>query len=283
MATQSELGLLSERWTRFGPDDFYHPPVVGSNLRQMGDSSSSVVQKLYAKDIGMLQSIKELYGDKLAATDGAIGHIKDFYFDDQSWAVRYMVVDTGSWLSERQVLISPHAIGNLYHDEKLLLVHLNRKQIEDSPSIELHKPVSRQYEEDYYKYYGFPTYWAGNGLWGTTGFPIMGFPEQPVPTEVKSVSQPPQKGADAHLRSTQATNGYLIQSNDGEVGQVSDFLINFKSWAIQEIVVKTSHFLTRKEFNIPTSKVSRISYEESTVFVNQTKEDLEKSPSCQLI
>jgi hypothetical protein len=117
----------------------------------------------------MLRSVKQLYGDKLGASDGEIGQVKDFYFDDQNWAVRYVVADTGSWLTGRLVLISPHAFGNLDRSGKLLCVNLNRKQIEDSPLIESHKPVSRQYEEEYYRYYGWPYYWQGSGLWGMSG------------------------------------------------------------------------------------------------------------------
>ncbi len=89
----------------------------------------------------MLQSIKELYDDNLGASDGEIGHVKDFYFDDRHWAVRYVVADTGSWLPGRQVLLSPHAIGGLPQSRKRLVVNLTRKQIEDSPSILSHKPV----------------------------------------------------------------------------------------------------------------------------------------------
>ncbi len=124
----------------------------------------------------MLRSIKQLYGDKLGASDGEIGHVKDFYFDDENWAVRYVVADTGSWLPGRLVLISPHAFGNLDQAGNILRVNLTRKQIEGSPSIESHKPVSRQYEEEYYRYYGWPYYWQGDALWGMGGFPILELP-----------------------------------------------------------------------------------------------------------
>src|SRR5471032_2208548 len=107
----------------------------------------------------MLHSIQQRYGEKLRASDGEIGHVKDFYFDDKNWAVRYLVADTGSWLTGRQVLLSPHAVTGLYQPGKLLLLKYTKKQIEDSPSIESHKPVSRQYEADYYQYYGWPNYW----------------------------------------------------------------------------------------------------------------------------
>src|ERR1035437_6817696 len=114
----------------------------------------------------MLRSITQLYGAKLGASDGEIGHAKDFYFDDQNWVVRYLVVDTGSWLSGRKVLISPHAFGSLHEARKLMQVNLTRKQIEKSPLIESHKPVSRQYEEEYFRYYGWPYHWQGGGLGG---------------------------------------------------------------------------------------------------------------------
>src|SRR6478609_7582195 len=130
----------------------------------------------------MLQSIKQLYGDKLRASDGDIGHVQDFYFDDQKWAVRYVVVDTGSWLLDRLVLIAPHAFGSSDQNSNLLTVNLSRQQIEKSPPISSQKPVSRQYEEEYYRYYGWPSYWMGEGIWGLNPSPLMP-PSSLLPTE----------------------------------------------------------------------------------------------------
>ena len=112
----------------------------------------------------MLRSIKQLIGNALGASDGEIGHVKDFYFDDQKWAIRYVVVETGTWLAGRAVLISPHAFGRFHQAEKVLRIRLTRKQIENGPSIDAHKPVSRQYEEEYHRYYGWPYYWQGDAL-----------------------------------------------------------------------------------------------------------------------
>ncbi|MGA2867457.1 MAG: PRC-barrel domain-containing protein [Verrucomicrobiota bacterium] len=229
----------------------------------------------------MLRSVKQLYGDKLGASDGEIGRVKDFYFEDQNWVVRYLVADTGSWLSGRKVLISPHALGSLARAGKVLLVNLTRKQIEDSPSIESHKPVSRQYEEEYYRYYGWPYYWQGSGLWGMSGFPILELPPRPLPGEPATASGR-SESADAHLRSTQAVNGYRIQASDGTIGHICDFMMDDQSWAIRQLVVKTGHRFSGKEVEIPTSKVGRISYEESTVFVNLTGEAVEQSPAHHL-
>jgi hypothetical protein len=223
-----------------------------------------------------------LHGDKLGASDGEIGHVKDFYFDDQNWAVRYVVADTGSWLSGRKVLISPHAFGSLHQAGKLLLVNLTRKQIEDSPSIESHKPVSREYEEEYYRYYGWPYYWQGDGLWGMSGFPILELPAKPLPGELASASGRSPERADAHLRSTQAVNGYHLQASDGTIGHICDFMMDDQSWAIRQLVIKTGHRFSGKEVQIPTSQVDRISYEKSTVFVNLTREAVEQSSAHQV-
>jgi sporulation protein YlmC with PRC-barrel domain len=231
----------------------------------------------------MLRSVKQLYGDKLGASDGEIGHVKDFYFDDQNWVVRYLVADTGSWLPGRQVLISPHAFGSLDQAGKLLLVNLTRKQIEDSPSIESHKPVSRQYEEEYYRYYGWPYYWQGAGLWGLSGFPILELPPESLPGEPATASGRLPENADAHLRSTQAVNGYHIHASDGTIGHICDFMMDDQSSAIRQLIIKTGHRFSGKEVQIPTSQVDRISYDESTVFVRMTREAVEQSPENSLV
>lgn len=230
----------------------------------------------------MLQSIKQLYGNKLGASDGDIGHVKDFYFDDQSWAVRYVVAETGQWLPGRQVLLSPHAFRSSHPAGKALLVNLSRKQIEDSPSIETHKPVSRQYEEEYHRYYGWPYYWEGDGLWGgMRGFPIVEQPPKFLPDEPAADRQ--HKCADSDLRSTQAVSGYHLQATDGIIGFVCDFLMDDKTWAIDQLVIKTGHRFTGREVQIPRSQVERISYQESTVHVKLGKEAVEKSPEHRLI
>jgi hypothetical protein len=226
----------------------------------------------------MLQSIKQLIGNKLAATDGDIGQVRDFYFNDHNWAVRYVVVDTGHWLPGRQVLISPHAFGSIYAAGKAMLVKLTKKQIEDSPAIETHKPVSRQYEEEYHRYYGWPYYWEGDGLWGgMRGFPVLETPPKFFKGEIPAVGVSKLERPDVHLRSTQAVNGYHIQATDGIVGHVCDFLMDDKSWAIKELVVKTGHRFTGKEVQVAISHVTQISYDQSKVFVNLTTDAVEKS------
>ena len=218
----------------------------------------------------MLHNIKELYGNKLAASDGDIGHVEDFYFDDKTWAVRYLVANTGTWLSGRQVLLSPHAFNRWDRDNKSLRVNLTRKQIENSPSIDLHRPVSRQYEEEYYRYYGWPTYWDGGGMWGVGEYPVA-LP----PAKEEIVAHQHHRRDDKHLRSTLAVTGYHIQAADGAIGHVTGFMVDDKSWGIRELVVETGHWYSGKEILISPSKIERIGYDESKVFVNLTKADIQ--------
>jgi len=231
----------------------------------------------------MLRSIKQIYGSKLGATDGEIGQVKDFYFEDQNWAIRYLVADTGSWLPGRQVLLSPYSLGRLDPAENVLRVNLTRKQIENSPSIDLHKPVSRQYEEEYYRYFGWPYYWRGDGLWGMSGFPILDLPATPQASELATASGVQPERPDAHLRSTHAVNGYQLRSGDEMVGHVCDFMVDAGNWAIGQLVVRTGHRISGKEMLVEIKNVSRISYEESTVFADLTGGAIGQHPAPSLV
>jgi len=224
----------------------------------------------------MFRSIKQLHGRKLGASDGEIGHVKDFYFDDQSWAVRYVVVDTGSWLPGRKVLISPHAFGNLHQDGNALRVNLTREQIETSPPIYAHEPVSRQYEVAYFQHYGWPSYWGGSELGGVGLFPMA----SRVPHDTSlPVGSGGENVGDPHLRSAHAVMGYSVQGHDGEVGSVADFMMDGESWLISLIVVETGHWMAGKKIALPTSQVDRISYDESKVSVGVAKETIEQTPA----
>jgi uncharacterized protein YrrD len=226
----------------------------------------------------MAQNIKQLYGRKLGATDGDIGHVQDFYFDDKSWAVRYLVANTGSWLLGRQVLLPPHAFkthpfGESDADVEVLCVNLTRKQIEDSPSIDSHLPVSRQFEEEYYRYYGWPAYWQDGGMLNLAGIPLVA----PPPTPENRPHHGHNQRDDIHLRSTKAVTGYHLQATDGQIGSVSSFMVDGKRWTICELVVETGHWYAGKTILLPPEKISRISYEDSTVFVNLTREEIQQT------
>ena len=225
-----------------------------------------------------LLNTKELRGDKLAALDGDIGHIRDFYFDDNIWVIRYAIADTGSWLSERLVLLSPHAFGKLDQRERTLYINLRKLQIQNSPPIESHKPVSRQYEVEYFRYYGWPAYWAGDAMWGMGGFPVL---VPPAKDEIEAQRIYYHRD-DKHLQSTLDVTGYPIQAVDGVIGHVSSFLVDDRSWAIRDMVVEAGHWYSGKEIRIPISQIERISYMETKVIVTLTMAEIERTAEHEL-
>jgi uncharacterized protein YrrD len=219
----------------------------------------------------MLNQVKTLKGYKLESLDGEIGKVKEFFFDDKHWTIRYLVADTGGWLTGRQVLISPYALVAVIKEDQHIAINLTQKQIEGSPSLDSDKPVSRQFEESYYGYYGWPTYWGGPYMWG------------PYPYIVRDsgkwrVSNLGGKAWDPHLRSTHAVSGYHIQAVDGEVGHVDDFIIDDETWAIRYLVIDTQNWLAGKKILVSPQWIDRVSWHESKVFVKLIRETIKQSP-----
>jgi hypothetical protein len=222
----------------------------------------------------MLRSIKRFYGKTLRTPGADIGHVKDFYFDDQHWVIRYVIADTSSWLPGRLVLLSPHAFGHFNSDSDRLSVNLTQQQIENSPAIESHKPVSRQYEEEYHRYYGWPSYWVGGGKWGVGGFPSS----VPRVTKDATFDNYVHTDDDPHLRSTKALSDYHIQASEETIGRVTDFMMDDNSWSICQLVVESGHRFSHKEIAISPQYIESISCEESKVFLNVRKEAILEAP-----
>jgi hypothetical protein len=197
----------------------------------------------------MLQNATELYGHRIAGTDGELGLVTDLYFDDLSWAVRYLMVETGEWLAGRKVLISPQSFGQSDPAVKSLRVGLTRKQVEGSPALVPDGPVTRDYESLYNRYYDWPDYWGGR----TNLTPV-----------------------ESHLRSTKAVAGYSVEAEDGLIGTVSGFLVNDASWAIRRISVATGPWNVGKEVDVPVGKVESIQHPKSTIFMKLTKTEVQR-------
>jgi hypothetical protein len=218
----------------------------------------------------VLSIAKTLKGYTLHGLDGEIGRVREFYFDDRHWTVRYLVAETGNWLTGRQVLISPHALGAVTKEEQHIAVELTKKQIEDSPSLDSDKPVSRQFEDAYYRYYGWPTYWGGPYNWGAYPY-IVRDRKNWNPTQN-------EKSWDPHLRSTRDVSGHHIQAVDGEIGHVEDFIIDDKTWAIRYLIVDTRNWWPGKKVLVSPQWIERVSWSESKVYVNLPREIITRSP-----
>jgi hypothetical protein len=219
----------------------------------------------------MLIKAKTLVGYKLDSLDGEIGKVKDFYYDDLHWTIRYLVAETGGWLTGRQVLISPFALVGVNKEERNIAIDLTKKQIEKSPSLDNDKPVSRQFELAYYGYYGLPTYWTGPFSWGSYPYPTRDREQWKESTQGK-------QGWDLHLRSTGDGTGHHIQALNGEIGHVEDFVIDDGTWAIRYFVVDTHNWWPGKKVLVSPQWIERVSWDERKVFVNLNRETIKESP-----
>ena len=219
----------------------------------------------------MLYTADTIKGYKLDALDGEIGKAKEFYFDDRYWTIRYLVADTGNWLTGRQVLISPYALVAVSAEDKHVTVDLTRNQIENSPSLNSDKPVSRQFEEAYYGHYGWPMYWEGPDRWGSS--PVVVRDREKWTDSARS-----EKAWDPHLRSTYAVSGHHIQALDGEIGHVDDFIMDDETWAIRYLVVNTHNWWPGKTVLVSPQWIENVSWSERKVFVNLSREAIKQSP-----
>ncbi len=224
----------------------------------------------------MLHNVKTLNGYKLDSLDGEMGKVKNFYFDDKHWTVRYLVADTGNWLKGRQVLISPHALVAAIKEDEHIAVDLTEAQIEESPPISADIPVSRQHEIAYYQHYGWTPYWGGPYSWGIYPNPF------PAPVtnsgQAAPLTEEEQKEWDPHLRSTQEITGYHIQAIDDEIGHVEDFIIDDDTWAIRYMVVDTKNWWPGKKVLISPQWLEKVSWDESKMFVNLTRDAVKEAP-----
>lgn len=219
----------------------------------------------------MFYKIKTLKGYELDSRDGVIGKVKELYFDDRYWTIRYLVVDTGNWLTGRQVLISPYALTGVIMNGQSITIDLTRKQIEESPSLESDKPVSKQFEQSYYMYYGWPLYWEGPYMWGTYPNILRG-------SKKLREHKKDEKSWDPNLRSTTQVSGYNVHAADGEIGHVEDFIIDDETWAIRYLIIDTKNWWPGKKVLISPEWAERISWEENKVFINLTCEKIKQSP-----
>ncbi len=219
----------------------------------------------------MLIKIKTLQGFELNSQNGEIGKVEQFYFDDQHWAIRYLVADTGNWLRDRKVLISPYALVTVNKEDKNIILNLTKKQIEDSPLLENDRPVSQQFEEAYHGYYGWPIYWYGSSMWGA--YPSIERDREKWKKTVQS-----KKARDMNLRSSNAVSGYIIQASDGEIGHVDDFIIDDEAWAIRYLIIDTVNWWSGKKVLISPRWIEHVSWEKSEVFVNISRETIKQAP-----
>jgi len=225
----------------------------------------------------MLTTATHFKGLAIQAADGELGSVDELYFDDETWVIRYLTVDTGGWLGGRQVLISPISVIRTDWQARRLDVALTKKQVENSPDIDTHQPVSRQHEAAYLSYYGYPDYWGGPYLWGPALYPADLAIPSTAPREVVAERRREQS-ADSHLRSTDGVTGYYIGAADGEIGHVDGFIVDDEAWAIRYIEVATRNWWPGKKVLVAPTWIERVSWTDSKVYVGLSREAIQNGP-----
>ena len=225
----------------------------------------------------MLIQINKLLGYKVQSRSGEnIGKVDDFIFDDHSWTVRYLVVNTGSWLMQRQVLVSPVTISNNDMNSDTVSVDMTREQIENSPPIQKHLPVSRQKELELARYYNWPMYWSD--IPAALPEVVAPQPEFIDPSEMASDGKA-IKGHDSQLRSIKKVTGYHIHATDGEIGKVNSFVVDSDNWIICYIVVDIGNIINHKLVILPPAWTIRINWNDDTIYIDVNTKSVAHSPN----
>ncbi len=225
----------------------------------------------------MLRSLKDLEHYTVSATDGDVGTVVNFLFDDERWVVRHLVVETGGFWDGRRVLVSPISFREADWATERFQLGLTRDKIKNGPSVDTDKPVSRQHEQQYFGYYGYPYYWGYSGLWGAGMYPGLLASTGPGPARApaEGVAKP---DADVHLRSINEVRGYHIAGTDESIGHIDDFIVDDETWEVRYLVIDTKNWWFGKKVLIAPHWASRISWLERTVHVELSRQAVKDSP-----
>lgn len=229
----------------------------------------------------MLTPISNLIGCTIRASDGPIGEISDVLFDDTTWTVRWVVVDTGTWLPGRMVLLPPSVLGHPVDGARSFPVRLTRAAVMASPDIDTHRPVSRQFETSLYDHYGWSPYWGSGYYMG--GYGILGlYPPMGQDPEVQRRLDMQDRDAAAqnepHLRSANAVTGYHLHATDGDIGHLSDILMEESDWTIHFLVADTSNWWMGKRVLLSPRSAQVINWTEQMISLDVSRDKIKASP-----
>jgi sporulation protein YlmC with PRC-barrel domain len=240
------------------------------------DDPSNVRKRARKLEKVVFHRLSQFPGMHIEASDGEIGKVKDVYFDDHSWAVRYLVIEAGSWFADRKVLISPISVSRIDWDNRSIGLNLTRREVQASPSIDTDKPVSRQHEVDFFDYYGYPYYWCGPSLWGETSGPMS--PIGPIPPVRNAPDVHGESPLDPRLRSAVEVIGYKIQTDDTSMGHVEDFLLDLETWSVRYLVINTRIWLSGRHVVIPPQWIRAVDWTQRNVSIDVSSDLVKASP-----
>jgi uncharacterized protein YrrD len=216
----------------------------------------------------MQLNTNSLLGFSLSATDGEVGRIEEIYFDDRNWAIRYLVVKTVQWFSGRNVLISPHAFDRSRWVAETFPVNLTKKQILDSPDVDTDKPLSSKHTAALNEYYLWQPF-IDNGFYA------------PVHCDAPTLSEDAETNIPTddsfHLRSTRQTKGFRVHATDGEIGYVSDFIVNDEDWKLGYLVVATKSIFRDQNMLISVRDIMETKWAKRDIYLDISVKAVEQS------
>jgi hypothetical protein len=215
-----------------------------------------------------LHSLHDLSGYALHARDGDIGRLRQVYFDDRDWRVRYLVVRSGGWLFGREVLLSPDMVLGVDGERECIDVDLTREQIRTAPPVEEHLPVSRHYEREFYLHYGMQPYWIDDPLFG------LGLATPPLADD-----ETPSEPSEPHLRSSTEVAGYRMRADEHEVGHVDDLIVDEATWIIRYLDVKTGPWLFGRHVLIAAAWLDGVDWSAREVVTVLQPDAIETAPA----
>jgi PRC-barrel domain protein len=237
----------------------------------------------------LFRSFREMESDAVDASDGPIGHLSDLYFDDQAWLVRYLVVETGPWLSRRKVLISPTSIRRAPGIQRSFPVALTRLQVRDSPKMDTRRPVSRQHETQYLGYYDYLRCQEDVPIWAMgqcpyaigprfTGHGMVHTDGQGLEEFSARAERSLRSNEDRHLRSCKEVIGYRLHASDGDAGRVGGYLVDDVTWTIRHIVVNASAWWFGHQILIAPQWITDVGWAAKHVSVDRTRAAIRQAP-----
>ncbi len=223
----------------------------------------------------MLWNASNIVGYGIEASDGRIGGVDDFLIDERAWAVRWLVVNAGGWLTDRRVLLPPGALGEPDPAGEIFPVRLTRQQVKESPDIDLDAPVSRQHEIELARHYQLSPYWIA-------GYdPVLGV-VPPVPPLLHEAAGAKPGASEPHgdprLQSMATIVGSYVKAVDGEIGHVEELLLDSDDWAVRYIVVDTKNWWPGRQVLVAPSWIEGIDWGEGTVRVGRTRDEIKAAP-----
>jgi hypothetical protein len=223
----------------------------------------------------MLRRTSAFTGYTIEASDGAVGSISDILFEDQTWKLRWFVINTGAWLIGRKVLIHPSALQRPDIRQRAFPISLTKAQVEASPDLSSDQPVSRQVDQDLSDYYGLGSFWD-DGYSGGLGLGVLG----DGMSQATATRSPKTLEADDHqLLSIAAITGFQIHALDGDIGHLDDFLVEDESWTIESAVVATKNWGLGRRVLISPTDIQATNFQAQYVPINLTRYKIKCSPS----